>query len=356
MLHAVIMAGGSGTRFWPLSRAAVPKQLLQLVGSQTMIQATVDRLGELVPPERVWIITARRLAAQMVEQLPSLPARAIVGEPCRRDTAPCVGLAAVLALHEDPEATLVVMPADHVIQPAEAFRQALSEAAQVVNARPGSLVTFGIPPTFPAETYGYIQRGESLSGPGMPLGTFQVAQFKEKPKAELARGWLEQGGFYWNAGIFVWRATTILDALAEFEPEMHARLLAIGEAIGRDDYDQVLEREFSAAPAKSIDYAVLEHHRDRLVIEANFDWDDVGTWQSLERLVGRDADGNTVVGSHVGLNTTGSIIRSDGGHLIATLGLKDCIVVHTPDATLVANKQDEESLRKLVQLLEERYL
>ena len=137
---------------------------------------------------------------------------------------------------------------------------------------------------------------------------------------------------------------------------MHARLLAIGEAIGRDDYEQVLEREFSEAPAKSIDYAVLEHHRDRLVIEANFDWDDVGTWQSLERLVGRDADGNTVVGSHVGLNTTGSIIRSDGGHLIATLGLKDCIVVHTPDATLVANKRDEESLRKLVQLLEERYL
>ena len=211
MLHAVIMAGGAGTRFWPASRAALTKQLLDLAGERTMIQATVDRLGEMVPPERLLVVTNRQLVEPMAQQLPLVPRAALIGEPCKRDTAPCVGLAALLVSHADPEATMVVMPADHVIAPDESFRAAIASAVAMVEAEPQRIVTFGIKPTYPAESYGYIERGEALAG----SQAFRVAKFREKPKAEVAAEYLATGRFYWNAGIFVWKAKTILAALAD---------------------------------------------------------------------------------------------------------------------------------------------
>lgn len=351
MLHAVIMAGGAGTRFWPASRAARPKQLLDLAGERTMIQATVDRLGDLVPAERLLVVTNQQLVAPMAEQLPQVRREALIGEPCKRDTAPCVGLAALLVSHADPEATMVVMPADHVITPEESFRAAISQAVQLVDANPTRLVTFGIRPTFPAESYGYIERGAALPG---VAGAYQVAKFREKPQLAVAEEYLATGRFYWNAGIFVWKAKTILKALAEYEPELFAHLAAIGKSIGTPQFPETFAQEFNALRGKSIDYAVLERYPDVAVLEATFGWDDVGNWQSLARLRGVDSEGNTVVGRHAGIDTRGTIVRTEGQHLVVTVGLEDCIVVHTPDATLVVNKRNEEAVRKVNDLLKQK--
>jgi mannose-1-phosphate guanylyltransferase len=355
MLHAIIMAGGSGTRFWPESRAARPKQLLTLAGPRTLLQSTVDRLQGLVPPERILIVTSARLAPLVAEQLPQLSPAAILGEPCRRDTAPCIGLAALYVAQRDPQATMLVLPADHVIQPDAALQAAVRQAAALVDASPGRIVTFGIPPTYPAETFGYIERGEPLAAPvADDAPSYHVRRFREKPKGDLARQFVDAGNFYWNSGIFVWRAATILDALALRQPPMHARLTAIAAAFGRPDFPAIFEREFAAIAGVSIDYAVMEHAADVAVIEAPFQWDDLGSWQALARLRGTDEAGNTVDARHLGLDTMGAIIRGPDDHLIVTLGVRDLIVVHTPDVTLVANKHDEESIRKLVKELDDR--
>ncbi len=355
MLHAVIMAGGFGTRFWPLSRTKSPKQLLDLTGGRTMIQATADRLGDLVPPQRTLVVTNRQLVEPIRQQLSQLPADNVVGEPCKRDTAPCVALAAHLVSHNDPEAIMAVMPADHLISPPEKFREAIAAAVALVEADPERIVTFGIKPTFPAETFGYIERGQPLADKSAAgISAFRVARFREKPNRETAEQFLAAGNFYWNSGIFVWKAKTILDALAKHEPAMAEKLATIGRAIGTPEYHDVLEREFTAIQGKSIDYAVMERHSQVAVIEAPFAWDDVGSWQSLARSLGGDEAGNTIVGKHLGIRTTGTIVRTTGDHLVATLGVSDLIVVHTPDATLVASKHDEEAIRELVKELERR--
>ena len=355
MLHSVIMAGGAGTRFWPASRADLPKQLLKLAGSRSMIQATVDRLGDLIPAERTLIVTNQRLVERITEQLPAVPRDSVVGEPCKRDTAPCIGLAALYLARQDPDATMVVMPSDHVIQDEQSFRAAVAQAARLVDEKPGRIVTFGIRPTYPAESFGYIERGEALPASSPSAApAFAVKRFREKPKVDVARQYLESGNFYWNGGIFVWKAATIIAELSRREPQMVEHLSAIVAAWGTEKFADIFEREFAAINGISIDYAVMEHATDVAVIEAPFDWDDVGNWQSLPRLLGADADGNTIDAKHIGLKTTGSIIRGEPEHLIVTLGVSDCIVVQTPDATLVANKHDEEAIRQLVKLIEER--
>jgi mannose-1-phosphate guanylyltransferase len=360
MLHAIIMAGGTGTRFWPASRNDTPKQLLQLVGGETMIRHTLDRLGESVPAGQRMVVTNRRLVAAVRRQLPELAAAAIVGEPCKRDTAPCIGLAALLVSQGDPDATMAVMPADHVIQPAENFQAAIQQAAELIDESPGRIVTFGIRPTYPAEIFGYIHRGEALAPSGRPVARtprlaaarYGVQSFKEKPDAATAARYLASGEYYWNSGIFVWRAKTILDALRERQPEMLKHLETIVAAWATPQREAVFDREFTAIRPISIDYAVMEHATDMAVIEAPFEWDDLGGWQSLARLAGTDENGNTILGKHLGVNTTGTIVRTDDEHLVVTLGLKDCIVVHTPNATLVASKHDEEQIRRVVKELE----
>ncbi len=354
MLHAVVMAGGSGTRFWPESRGLRPKQLLHLVGERTMIQATVDRLGHLVPKDRILIVTSGALVDEIWNQLPQLPPQAIVGEPCRRDTAPCIGLAAMQIVRSDPEGVMAVMPSDHVISPETEFQAAIALAADLVEENGQRIVTFGVRPTYPAESFGYIERGARLASVlQTSVGVYQVKQFREKPKVDVAQQYLSAGTFYWNSGIFVWKAATILKAIQERQPEMHARLTTIAAAMDRPNYEQVLAREFTAIRGMSIDYAVMEHARDVLVIEAPFTWDDVGSWQAIARLQGTDPQGNTISARHLGLRTTGTIVRGPDGHLIVTLGVSDLIVVHTPEATLVANKHDEESIREMVKMIAE---
>jgi mannose-1-phosphate guanylyltransferase len=349
MLHAIIMAGGTGTRFWPASTKDTPKQLLPLAGERTMIRQTADRLAGLFAPERQLVVTNTRLVDAVRAELPELPAASIVGEPCKRDTAPCIGLAALLVSRDDPEATMVVMPADHVISPDAMFQAAIQQAAALVDEQPRRIVTFGIKPTYPAEIFGYIHRGDELGS-----GAYTVKQFREKPDAATAEEYLASGDYYWNSGIFVWRASTILDALRQRQPEMLTHLETIVAAWGTPEQDAVFEREFTVIKGISIDYAVMEHATDVAVIEAPYEWDDVGGWQSLARLLGTDEHGNTIVGKHLGMNTKGTIVRTSGEHLVVTLGLEDMIVVHTPHATLVANKNNEEQIRAVVKELQAR--
>ncbi len=350
MLYAVIMAGGSGTRFWPASRAIRPKQLLDLVGDKTMIQSTLERLGDLVARDRVLVVTNHRLVDSVREQLPDLPGDAILGEPCKRDTAPCIGVAASWIVRDDPDAIMAVMPADHVIQPESAFQATIEQAVRLVKEEPSRLVTFGISPSHASESFGYIERGASLGR----SGEYRVQQFREKPQAKVAEQYLAAGRFYWNSGIFVWRAQTILDLLSKFVPDMFVHLEKIAVSMGTPEFLNVFRTEFENIQGTSIDYAVMERAEEVVVVEAPFSWDDVGTWQSLARLRGTDADGNTLVGKCLAIDTKNSIVRSEGDHLIATVGMQDCIVVHTDSATLLINKHDEESVRKIVRLLEER--
>ncbi len=355
MLYAVIMAGGAGTRFWPASRAALPKQLLALTGQRTMLQQTWDRLQGLVPVQRVLVVTNRELSSRVAEQLPMLPSGSLLGEPCKRDTGPCTGLAAAWLARRDPDATLLMLPADHVIRQRAAFQAAVTHAADLIDADPTRIVTFGIRPAYAAESFGYIQRGDPLDcGTDRPP-TFHARSFREKPKAEVARAYLADGDYYWNSGIFVWKAATILAALARNEPEMYAHLERIAAQIGSPRFPEVLEREFAALASKSIDYAVLEHYDNRVVVEAPFDWDDAGSWQAMTRLHPVDEQGNTVVGGRLlAKNSSGCVVHCNPEHLVVTLGLRDCIVVQTPDATLVANKHDEEAVRHVVHELKQR--
>jgi mannose-1-phosphate guanylyltransferase len=354
MLHAIVMAGGSGTRFWPASRAALPKQLLPLAGDRTLLEDTIARLEGLVPPNRTMVVTAARLLDAVRQQAPSLAEAGLVGEPCKRDTAPCIGLAALLVSRDDPDATMAVMPSDHVIHPTEKFHDALRQAESLVAASPSRLVTFGIRPTYPAESFGYIQQGEPLAVAQGEAPAHRVASFREKPPAAVAAEYLAAGNYLWNAGIFVWKAATILTALAERQPECLARLSRIAAAWDTPQRDAVFAHEFAAIKGISIDYAVLEHARDVAVIEAPFSWDDLGGWSAVARQRGADASGNTFVGRTLDIDSRGTIVHTDGEHLVVTLGLDDLLVVHTPNATLVAHRSREEEVRKVVVELENR--
>lgn len=350
MLHAVIMAGGSGTRFWPESRRKLPKQFLKFSGEETLIQQAARRCVPTISAANTWVVTNAAHADETARQLPELPPDQILLEPCGRNTAPCIGLAAIQVLQVDPDATMLVTPADHLIQPPAMFQQAVQQAADLVASDPRTMVLFGIEPDYPATGFGYIHRGTALPDTDWPM--FQVQSFQEKPNELTAARYCASGEYYWNCGIFVWRAQTILDALAEHAPEIHQRLIRLRLACGTADWPAVLEAEFPEMPSISIDYAVLEKASGVCVLEAPFDWDDVGSWHALARLKSADQNGNTLDGLVCPVDSSGCIIRSSGDHLVATIGVKDLIIVHTPTATLVADKRDDASIRQLIAELE----
>lgn len=351
MLHAVVMAGGSGTRFWPKSRRNRPKQLLRLFGGRTMIQDTVGRLEGLVPPGRVLVITGADQAAGIREQLPALPAENVIAEPCPRDTAPCVGLAAAILARDDPQATMIVMPADHVIRPAETFQKTVRAAARLIDDDPTTFVTFGVTPTRPETGYGYIERAEKLGEPE-GIGLYRVRQFREKPDRPTAEQFLAAGTFAWNSGIFVWRARAVLDALASYRPGLSASLARVADALGTPDAAAVLADEFPRMEKVPIDKAVMESYPNVRVLEVVYDWSDVGDWRSLAELLPADADGNTVEGPVHAVGTRGSVIVSDDGRLIAALGVDDLVIIQSGGATLVARKDQLDRLKGLVEGLD----
>ncbi len=353
VLHAVIMAGGSGTRFWPASREKYPKQLLNLVGDNTMLQATFERLAGLISPEHTLVMTNQHLVGPVREQLPNVPPEQIIGEPMKRDTAACIALAASMIAEADPEAIMLVLPADHVINTHQQFQDCMRQGMQLIQQSPSRLVTFGIRPAYAAESFGYVQRGEPLSDSNV-AGAYRVKAFREKPDRQTAELYLQSGSYDWNSGIFMWRTATILEALRKFEPEMMKRIDAISATMGTPAFAHTLQSEFAKIAGRSIDYSVMERYHDVAVIEAPFRWDDVGSWQSIGRLTEPDEQGNCVRGRYLPIQSQRMIVYGAENHLLVTIGMQDAIIVHTPNATLVAPKEAEEQVREVVKQIQSR--
>jgi mannose-1-phosphate guanylyltransferase len=359
--HAVIMAGGSGTRLWPLSRAARPTQLLDVVttpdgGAHSLLAEAFGRLEQVLPAERIWVCTAARYADAVRAALPRLLPDRLVREPTARDTANAVGLSAALVAEVDPDAELAVVSADHVIRPVERFTDALRTAYAALAERPRSLVTLGITPTSPATGFGYVQRGA-------PVGIDRVAEaasFREKPDRATAEAYLASGEYLWNSGMFVWRAATVLDALAEHLPESADGLRRIVAALPGPARDAVLAEVFPTLPKISVDYAVLEPAATEpgrvLVVDLDVDWLDVGSWPALAHTLAVDADGNAVRGLIACLDSAGNVVLSDDPeHLVALVGVRDSVVVHTADVTMVCPVADAERVKALLTEVERRY-
>ena len=347
MLHAMIMAGGGGTRFWPRSRAARPKQFLSFSGDRTLLQETFDRAEAQIPGERTWVLTAAAHADEARAQLPAVPAAHVVGEPFGRDTAACIALGAALINAADPDATMVVMPADHVIEPAAEFQRAVHAAEQFADDFPGALLTFGVRPNYPAVGYGYIHAGEP-AGTRQGVRAAKVRAFKEKPDSATAERFVQSGDYFWNAGIFVWKVEAILAELARNCPTIHAAAGRVAAAWETPERDAVFSREYEKLEKISIDFAVMEKAREVLVVETPYQWDDVGSWLALERRNPQDADGNTVQGLHAGIGTKNCVIAGDSNNLIGTIGVENLLIIQSADCTLVARRDDEAAVKQLV--------
>jgi mannose-1-phosphate guanylyltransferase len=354
MLHAVIMAGGGGTRFWPRSRQKRPKQFLTVSGDRTLLQQAFDRVEGLSGP-RTWVITGEAYADETIKQLPDVPPEQVVGEPTGRDTAACIGLGAALVARQDPGAVMVVTPADHVIEPVREFGRAVQVAAQMAEQHPAALVTFGIPPTYAATGYGYIERGEDL-GDRQGLRVSRVRAFREKPEKPEAEAFVASGRFFWNSGIFVWRAAALLTVLEKLRPQLHAAIMRIAAAWGSPEQDAVLRREYPHLERISIDKGVMEHAPEVIVVPAPYRWDDVGSWLAVERMNPQDADGNTVQATHAGIETKDCVIVGEPGRLVTTIGVSNLLIVQDGDAVLIADKTQEGAVKQLVDELKKRGL
>lgn len=346
-LYAIILAGGSGTRLWPRSRAEHPKQFLDLVSERTMLQETYDRIVPLVPPQNVFVITSWRYVDDVHAQLPYVPESQIIGEPEGRGTAPPCALAAMLLLERDPNAVTFILPADHVIPNATTFRAALVAATEVAGR--DYLVTLGITPTFPEIGYGYIEAGDPLDAANwQPV--LRVRRFREKPTLEVAQQFLAQGNYFWNSGIFVWRADKIVFEFQTHMPEMYAQM---GKIVGNGLQAPSFQQDWQALQNETIDYAIMEKAERVAVIPLNVGWNDVGSWAALYDLTPHDSAENAVRGEHIGIDTQTTLIYSEK-RLIATIGLQDMIVIDTEDALLICPKDRAQDVKKIVDELKRR--
>jgi mannose-1-phosphate guanylyltransferase len=345
MRHALIMAGGAGTRLWPLSRKHRPKQLLRLFDGRSLLQLARERLIGLFDPANIWVITSASYLDQVAEQLPGVPHANLIGEPVGRDTANAIGLAAHLLARRDADATMAVFTADHIIGPQDRFATAIQAALAAAEQFPQSLVTFGIRPDSPHTGYGYLHRGAPV-GPG----TFQVAEFKEKPTLEVAQAYVQSGEYYWNSGLFVWRAAAILSELQRLLPDNFAALARLAADWHRLAGTPAALAAFEPLRRISIDYGVMERARSVLLVEMNCDWMDLGSWISVAATRPPDTAGNvTIAPRSLLVDTRGSILVSESNHLLVTLGVDDLVIVHSNDATLVCRKNQVERLKELVQ-------
>lgn len=349
-LHPVIMAGGSGTRFWPLSRQKRPKQFLPLASSKPLIVDTLERLLPLCRPEDAFVVCGRLHAAAVKKLVPGVPAAQVIVEPVARNTAPAIGLAALHVAAKDPKGVMVVLPSDHHIADTAGFRATLAAAAQL--AKEGMLTTLGITPTRPDTGYGYIHLGAPL-GPRGKRSAHQVQRFVEKPDLDRARDYLASGDYLWNAGIFVMRVDVILAAIARFLPKLHAALEAIRPTLGTPNYARTLAREFPNAEPISIDYGVMEKAEQIACIPGDFGWSDVGSFAALPDVRPVDAHGNVTQGEAVLVDCHGCVVLA-GSRPICVVGLTDMVVVDAGDAVLVVPKDRAQDVRAAVDALGRR--
>jgi mannose-1-phosphate guanylyltransferase len=360
MEYGVIMAGGSGTRLWPMSRGNLPKQLLPVVKGKSLLQVSYERLRGLLPAERVLVCTGAAQRDAVLANLPELPPDNLLGEPTGRDTANAVGFPASVLLSRDKDAVMAVVTADHVIEPIADFQEALKTAFQVVAAHPESLVTFGIVPTHGHTGLGYIQRGDALSS---FTGAYRVMAFREKPDKPDADRYVESGRYYWNSGMFVWRCDTVMEELKAFLPASYEGLTRVGQAWDTPNRDDVLRTTYANLPKISIDYAVMEpaskqKGKARVVtVEMPVQWLDVGSWPALAETLEVDPSDNAMqCGKCVFIDSDNNIVVSDDpSHLVSIVGVSDTIIVHTKHITMVCSKSDSQRVKDLVAKVKEKY-
>ena len=348
--YAVIMAGGGGTRLWPVSRKKHPKHILPLLGEDTLFQSTVARLEELVPLDQILIVTAEGQAEELEKQAPGIPAKNFLIEPEPRGTASVVGLAASVLAKRDPEAVMLVLPSDHYIRNRDLFHLVMRAAVQV--AHKGYLVTLGITPSFPSTGYGYIQRGELLPEKyNYPV--YRVLRFTEKPDEEKAREMLARGDHSWNSGMFIWRVDRILDEFARQMPDLRTALKKIGATWNTPEEQRVLRAEWPRLKPVTVDYGIVEHAENVAVLLAGgLEWSDVGSWDSLFDILLPDQDGNVIVNSeHMLLETHDTLVYSTEKKLIITVGVDDLIVVDSGDALLVCHRDQAQQVRLVIENL-----
>ena len=350
-MHAVIMAGGRGTRFWPRSRESKPKHLLDIISPKTIIQETVDRIKPLIKPNNILIVTGKKHARELMRQLPEIPSENILIEPVGRNTAACIGLAAVYIQKKAKDDIMVVLPSDHSIGNAVRYRKVIAAAAKA--ARKGNaLVTIGIEPASPHTGYGYLEGGASEE-PVAGETLLRVKSFREKPNLKQAQTFLRNGNFYWNSGMFIWKTSAILNEIEKFLPDLYRGLTAIEASLGKPAEAKTVSQIYKNLASVSIDYGVMEKATDVFVIPASFGWSDVGSWDALWEISAKDAGGNALTGpSQAIFESTENTLVYSPKKLVAMVGMKDVLVVETKDALLICKRGRSQDVKKIVDALD----
>ena len=346
-VYAVIMAGGTGTRLWPMSRRRTPKQLIPLIDDRSLYQGTISRIRPLIEPENTFVVAGADLVPKLAEQSPGIPVKNFIVEPQGKGTAPCIGLAAIHIMSRDPDGVMAVLPADHHVSEAEKFHKAIRSCLHA--AEMGHLVTMGIKPTYPSTGYGYIKQGPMIHVlEGNPVHA--VEKFIEKPDEETAARLLREGSYTWNSGMFVWKAARIMEELGIHMPLLHWSLAKIAENIGKPSYPSVLHSTWAGVPTETIDYGVMEKAEDVAVVPTEMGWSDIGSWSSLKKQLIEDENHNTSRGDNILIQTSGSMVLG-GKRLIAAIGLRDILIVDTEDALLVCQLRHDQRVRDVVAAL-----
>ncbi len=351
--YCLIMAGGSGTRFWPRSRVAKPKQYLSLFGDQSLIQESVKRFSNFIPEDCIYVVSAKSQKEVLESQTANLPRQNMIYEPVGKNTLPAIGLAALFIAEKDPDGILIVSPSDHLIQNDELFRQTIESAVLIADKKDG-IVTIGITPKFPATGYGYVQTAGEIQI-GQTIKSFAVNQFVEKPNLEVATGYLKDGGFFWNSGIFIFKVSVFLESVQKYAPELYADLMRIKEHIGTDTYEEAVNRIYNEVKSISIDYGILEKASNVFLVQGDFVWNDLGSWEEVYKYDKKDENQNAQVGEVVFLDSKNSYVYAPNS-LVALVGLDDVIVVQEGDTILVCKRDRAEDIKAVVGEITKRKL
>jgi len=352
-MYAVIMAGGVGTRFWPRSRLKRPKQLLKILDDKTMIQATVNRLDKIISKDQICIVSTEPQIEEIRRQLPFLKQKNLIIEPKGKNTAPCIGLAAIILKRRDPEAVMAVLPADHRIDNEDQFRKILL-TAEITASKQDCLVTIGIHPTYPSTGYGYIQVNSQIDKIN-DIDVFKVKTFAEKPDLTTAQRFLKSGDFLWNSGMFIWKVKAILKEIEESLPELYDGLVEIEKYLGTESQDEVIKKVYCQIKSISIDYGVMEQSENVYVLKGEFDWNDVGSWEEIYKISSHDENNNVIIGNHFTKDTKGCLIDSPD-RFVATLGVENLIIIDTDDALLVCQREMAQHVKDLVDAMKRKNL
>jgi mannose-1-phosphate guanylyltransferase len=349
----LIMAGGSGTRFWPRSRVKKPKQYLSLFGHQSLIQETVQRFTNFIPEECIYVVSAKSQKEVLESQTTNLPKENMIFEPVGKNTLPAIGLAALFIEKKDPDGILIVSPSDHLIRNDKLFRQAIESATLIADKKDG-IVTIGITPKHPATGYGYVQTAQTIQI-GQSIKSFVVNKFVEKPNAEVATGYLKSGGFFWNSGIFIFKVAVFLTSVQKYAPELFTDLMRIKGHIGADNYEEAVERIYSEVNSISIDYGILEKASNVFLVQGDFDWNDLGSWEEVYKCDQKDENLNATSGEVILLDTKNSYVYAPNS-LVAVVGMEDVIVVQEGDTILVCKRDRAEDIKEAVSEIARRKL